>query len=162
MKRLPKPLVLTAAFWTVGCYTFAPAPARLVEPGTEVKVHLNTTRSVDLSSVTVRDVNLVEGQLTRWTDANEAVVFSSYLQTRPGIRQQTSGELVSIPEGQIEVMDAPKLDGAKTAVAIGAGVAALVGLVAIIGGMGNKGGAGSGGDGGGGSQGAVIAVPFGR
>lgn len=162
MRKPPKPLVLTALMCTVGCYAYGPAPARLVEPGTDVKIHLNDAQDVDLSSVTVRNVNLVEGQLTRWTETDEAVVFSSYVQTRPGIRQQTAGELVSIPEGNIAGLEAPKLSGGRTALAIAAGAAALVGMVAIIGGLGNSGSAGSGGDGGGSGSFVRVQLPIGR
>lgn len=159
MRKPPKALILSALACTVGCYTYAPAPARLVEPGTDVKIHLQQGQNVDLSSVTVRNVGLVEGQLTRWTNDGEAVVFSTYVQTRPGVRQQTAGELISIPEGNIAGVEAPRLDGTRTALALAAGVAAVVGIVVVIGGRGNKGGGGDGGNGNGTGGFAGVKLP---
>ena len=139
MKKPNKALVLAALLSTAGCYTYAPTPARSVEPGTDVKVHLDETQDVELASVTVRDVETVEGQFTRWTSSDDAVLFSTNLRTRPGVTQRTQGEMISIPEANIQEVDAPKFSGGRTAavVVVGVGVVALI--IAAIANSGNKG-----------------------
>lgn len=139
MKKPHKVLVLSALLSTAGCYTYAPAPARSVEPGTDVKVHLSTPEDVELSSVTVRDVDRVDGQLTRWTSSDEAVIFTTNLHTRPGVTQRTQGEMVSVAEMNIQSFDAPKFSGGRTAALVVVGVGAVVGIIAAIASSGNKG-----------------------
>ena len=159
MRKPPKAITLAALVTMTGCYSYHPAPARLVEPGTDVQIHLTEAMDVELASVTVRDVVQVQGQLTDWTSGGEAMIFTTSLLARSGVTQQTQSEVVAIPEVQIEVMEAPKLDGMKTAVVVGAGVAALIGIIAVISGQGNTGGGSGGGPP---PPPTLIRIPLGR
>ena len=145
MRKPPRAITLAALVTMTGCYSYLPAPARLVEPGTDVRIHLTEARDIELASITVRDVVQVDGQLTDWTASGDALIFTTSLLARSGVVQRTQSEIVPIPEVQIEVMEAPKLDGLRTAVLVGAGGAALVGMILAIGNSGNSGG-GNGGE----------------
>ena len=61
--------------------------------------------------------------MTRWTNSNDAVIFSTNLYTRPGVTQRTQGEMISIAEQNIAGMEAPAFSGGRTAaiVVLGSG-----------------------------------------
>lgn len=160
MKKPPKALVLVSLLATGACYTYKPTPVGQIVPGTDVHVHLDSAEDVELSSVTVRDVTTVKGQLTRWTANEDAVIFSTSLLTRPGVTQTTVGELVTVPGSNIAGVDAPVFSGVKTGVIVALGVGVAVGLIAAIASQGNKGDGGPGEPGTDPGEGSFIRIPI--
>ena len=143
MNKPTMPWVAIVLGLTAGCTTLQPQTARLVEPGTDIRIHLSDAQDVNLASVTVRNVVQVEGTLTRWNGADEALIFSSRVTTGGGVVQETQGEILRFSESNIEMMEAQTLDRRKTTIAAVLGAAAVLGIVLAIGSRGNVGGGGS-------------------
>jgi len=124
------------------------AAPRSVEEGTDVRVHLVQGQDIELASLTMRNVREIEGVLTGWSSANEALILSTRVTTGGGVAQDTQSETLRVPESNIEVLEVQATDGTKTAVfAVIAGALVAVALVAIAS-RGTAGGTGSEGPGG--------------
>jgi hypothetical protein len=162
--KLSKILACALVTVNLGCYSYQPSPARTVPAGTEARVQLAEPQDVSLSSVTVRDVVQVEGELLEWTSANEAVLFSKSLQTRSGIGQATQGELVRVPETNIQLFEAARPSTGKTVALVVVGAGTLAALIIAIGNSGTGGDQGNPGNDGGSTTGRIgIPLPiFGR
>ncbi len=164
LSKLVKVSACAVLTLNTGCYSYQPSPARTVSPGTEARVQLAEPQDVSLSSVTVRDVVRVEGELLEWTSGDEAVLFSKSLQTRSGISQSTQGELVRVHETNIELFEAAKPSTGKTVALVALGAGGLAAVLIAIGASGNSGDQGDPGNNGGSTAGRIgIPLPiFGR
>jgi hypothetical protein len=160
-RKLYKVLACAVVTANLGCYSYQPSPARTVPAGTDARVQLSEPQDVSLSSVTVRDVVQVEGELLEWTNANEAVLFSKSVQTSSGIGQSTQGELVRVPETNIQLFEAAKPSTGKTVALVAIGAGAVAALLIAIGASGSGGDQGNPGDDGGSTTGRIgIPLPI--
>lgn len=158
LSKLTRVLACAILSLNTGCYSYHTQPPRTVPEGSDARVRLAEPQDVSLSSVTVRDVVQVEGELLEWTSANEAVLFSKSLQTRSGVGQATQGELVRVPEGNIQLFETQEVNTGKTLafVAVGAGV--LTALLLAIASSGTSGDTGN--TGGNGNTSGRVGVPL--
>lgn len=123
-------LVLTLSVTLSACYQYltvpeaAPLPAR----GTEVRVRFSPPRSVELGTITVHDINVIEGHVYR-TLSDTIAVSSRQLRTAFGGKHYTNGAVFYIAQGEISQLEQRRLAPAKTGLAAGTAAVALVALL---------------------------------
>ena len=129
--------------------------APLPEPGSEIRLQLAETQSVDLAGVTVHDVERVEGEV-HVTGGDTLGVFSRWIQTFYGRRYATNGDVFYLPRYQLEQLEQRHLLRGRTVIAAGAAVVAVATIfeLAIRSGGGSEAGDSPGG------RGFLLVVPI--
>ncbi len=114
------PLILLLALTSSACYQYFPVHDvdPLPEPGTEVRVQLESPRALDLGTMTINDVSTVEGHVHR-SGSDSLSLFSSKLRTFYGFRQRTNGAVFYFDRSQFTRLEQRKIVAWKTGVAIG-------------------------------------------
>ena len=123
-------LIAILTLTSSACYQFYAVDdnAPLPEAGMEVRVRLAPPQSLDLGTMTFRDVSTVEGHVRR-SGADTLSVFTSQLKTLYGFRQFTNGAVFSFDRSQFGRLEQRKLVPWRTGVAIGV---STVGLAAAM------------------------------
>jgi hypothetical protein len=160
MMRIVQLLGCFVIVLNLGCYSYRAVPPRSAATGSEARVHMAQPQDVSLATVTVRSVVQVEGELVEWTKDAQAVLSSRSLLTRSGVGETTQGELVRIPESNIDVFEAAQPDAVKTVALAAIGAGLVAGVIFAIAASGT-GGDQSGGSGNGPTPTSVIPLPWG-
>jgi hypothetical protein len=132
MTARPCVLIGFAALASGGCYQYRPVPDLSVtpEPGAEVRVRLSTPRPLEMGSVTLSDITLVEGEVFR-ARPDTLSLFSRWLRTAYGSRHHSQGAVFVFPREQIVTLEQRKLDPLTTGLAVVLLVGAGIGLVVV-------------------------------
>ena len=132
-----------------GCYQYVPLAetAPLPEAGTEIKLEFSPPQDMDLGSMTVHDVSVIEGEVFE-ISGDTVAVFSRWLQTAFGQRYATSGAVFYVPRSRTKQVEQRQFMLVKSGVAVGVAVAATVAIfkAALTLGAGSSPGDGNGGD----------------
>lgn len=142
-------LLAVAALPAIGCYQYRLATPGQVDPGADLKAHLAEPRDVALTDITVRGAVLVEGTLLTW-GADSVEVSALAVESRTGSRHRAVGEVIRIPVGQVNHLEARRIAWGPTGAVLGGIGAGIAGIVALI--AGGEKEVGGGGNGGGGGQ----------
>lgn len=108
---------------TAGCFSYAPINGHEPAPrlGTEVRAHLSTPESFQLTNVTANNVVEVDGEVVRWED--ERLVLSAWwLRALNGTEHRGIGETVNIPTSSLGTVERKRVSVAKTGALAGFGV----------------------------------------
>lgn len=99
-----------------GCYQYVPVeqPAPLPAPGEEVRVRLASPQPLELGTITVQDIAMIEGDVYR-TEADTLAVFSRKLYTTYGFKHETNGAVYFLPPSEIRLLEVRQLRPAQTA-----------------------------------------------
>ena len=108
-----------------GCYQYVQLAdtAPLPEAGTEIKLEFSPPQAMDLGSMTVHDVSVIEGEVFE-IGGDTVAVFSRWLQTAFGQRYATSGAVFYVPRSHTKQVQQRQFMLVKTGVAVGVTVAA--------------------------------------
>lgn len=131
-------LILTLAATTSACYQYysVEEAAPLPEPGTEVRIVLTSPQPLDLGSMTINDVSMVEGDVYE-IEGDTLGLFSRRLRTYYGFSERTDGAVFYFDRSQFGRLEQRQLVPWKTGIAIGAisaGVLATMYLALDLGG----------------------------
>ncbi len=141
--------VATVLLYTMplsACYAYgAVPPTTPLAEGTEVRAFLSEPRSLDLGSMTVNDINRLEGNVYR-VDDDSLSMWTSWVYTQFGNRFAANGSVYYVPRDDIAQLEQRKIQIGGTIFLIGAVIGGVVGLLAIAN---SSGSGGMGGDGGG-------------
>ncbi len=112
-----------------GCYQYVPLAdtVPLPEAGTEIKMQFSPPQAMDLGSMTVHDVSVIEGEVFE-IGGDTVAVFSRWLQTAFGQRYAASGAVFYIPRSHTNQVEQRQFMLVKTVVATGVTLAATVAL----------------------------------
>lgn len=125
-------LIACVCLTSSGCYQyFRAADGASPNPGREVRLHLSPSRSFDLGSVTVNEIQEVEGAVYR-ADPDTVVLWAMSLQSRYGSKHNADGRVYFFPRSQISRLDERRLMPAKTVLAVVGTGAALVGIYELV------------------------------
>lgn len=134
------------------CYTYgAVPPTTPLAEGTEVRAFLSAPRSLDLGSMTVNDINRLEGNVYR-VDDDSLSLWTSWVHTQFGNRFAANGSVFYVPRDDIAQLEQRKLQIGGTILLLGAVIGSVVGLIAIA----NSSGAGGTDNGGGGELPRIV------
>jgi len=140
--------VATVLLYTMplsACYTYGVVPPTTpLEEGTEVRASLSTPRSFDLGSMTVNDINRMEGNVYQ-VDDDSLSMWTTWVHTQFGNRFAANASVFFVPRADIAQLEQRKLQIGGTILLIGAMIGSVVGLIAIANASGSG---GTGGDGG--------------
>ncbi len=116
-----------------GCYQYVPLAdtAPLPEAGTEIKLQFSPPQAMDLGSMTVHDVSVIEGEVFE-ISGDTVAVFSRWLQTAFGQRYAASGAVFYVPRSHTTQVEQRQFVLVKTAVAVGVTVAATVAIFKLV------------------------------
>jgi hypothetical protein len=160
LNKLAKALGCVLTVLNMGCYSYQPSPADAVAPGTSARVHLAEPQEISLAATTVRSVIRVDGSVVETGDGT-AVLSSTSLLTQSGLTEATRGEMVRIPEGNIQVFETSQVNAGKTAAFLVVAGGAIAAALLAIASSGNKGDSGDGGGNEGGSGTGGFRIPLG-
>ncbi len=112
-----------------GCYQYVQlADTAPLEDGTEIKLEFSPPEDMDLGSMTVHDVSVIEGEVFEIGGDTTVAVFSRWLQTAFGQRYATSGAVFYVPRSRTKRVEQRQFMLVKTGVALGVTVAATVAI----------------------------------
>lgn len=124
--------VLLASMTLSACYQYVPVsqdgPAP--DPGAEVRARLSPPRSFDIGTLSVNDVNSIEGSVYQ-NNGDDLALWTQWLWTTLDMRVAANGSVFYVPHQQITSLEVRRLQPAKSIVLIGGLAASLVGLFAI-------------------------------
>jgi hypothetical protein len=134
--------VLMMSMTVSACYQYVPVDqeAPRPDPGEEVRARLSPSRSFDLGTVIVNEVNSMEGTLYQ-NNGDDLAMWTQWLWTTLDVRVAANGSVFYVPHQQITSLEVRRLQPAKSIMLIGALAGSLVALFAIA----ASGGSGSGG-----------------
>ncbi len=111
-----------------GCYQYVQlADTAPLEDGTEIKLEFSPPQDMDLGSMTVHDVSVIEGEVFE-ISGDTVAVFSRWLQTAFGQRYAASGAVFYVPRSRTKQVEQRQFMLVKTGVAVGVTVAATVAI----------------------------------
>ena len=115
-----------------GCYQYVRLAdtAPLPEVGTEIKLEFSPPQAMDLGSMTVHDVSVIEGEVFE-VSGDTVAVFSQWLQSAFGHRYATNGAVFYVPRSHTKLVEQRQFMLVKTAVAVGVTVAATVAVFTL-------------------------------
>ena len=122
-----KILILILAVTSSGCYQYFPVAdaAPLPEPGAEVRAQLASPQPVELGTMTIHDISIVEGDVYR-TEGDTLAVFSRRIFSAYGFRQFTNGAVFYFDRSQFGRLEQRKLVPWRSGIAAGAAAAGVV------------------------------------
>jgi hypothetical protein len=125
-----KVLILFLAVFSSACtqYFQIEDAALLPEPGAEVRARLAAPQPLELGTVTIHDVNRIEGDVYR-SEGDTLGLFSRRIWSAYGFSQYTDGAVFYFDRSQFERLEQRKLVPVKTGIAVGA---VAVGVVASM------------------------------
>ena len=137
-----------------GCYQYVQLAdtAPLPEAGTEIKLEFSPPQAMDLGSMTVHDVSVIEGEVFE-ISGDTVAVYSRWLQTAFGQRYAASGAVFYVPRSHTRQVERRQFMPVKTGVAVGLTVAATVAIFKLAG---QLGGGSNPGDPGGGDEFRIV------
>src|SRR3954470_17494478 len=111
--------ILLATFGLEGCFAYVPQAGLEAPPqGSEVRVLLSRPLDVPVTSVTVRDVVQLRGEVVG--DDNETMRLSAYqLRTAVGFNALANGETVRLPLGQLAGIQRRRMDPLRSSLLAG-------------------------------------------
>ncbi len=112
-----------------GCYQYVQLAdtAPLPEAGTEIKLEFSPPQDMDLGSMTLRDVSVIEGEVFE-ISRDTVAVFSRWLQSAFGQRYAANGAVFYVPRSHTRQVEQRQFMLVKTGVAVGVTVAATVAI----------------------------------
>ena len=141
--------VATVLLYTMplsACYTYgAVPPTTALAAGTEVRAYLSEPRSLDLGSMTVNNINRMEGNVYR-EDDDSLSLWTNWVHTQFGNRFAANGSVFYVPRDDIAQLEQRKLQIGGSILLFGAVIGAVVGLIAIANASGSGGAGENGGD----------------
>lgn len=123
----------------LGCYRFSviPPDAPPPEPGREVRLHLGALRSLNLGSVTVHDISVIEGEVYE-TPVDTIAVFTRWLHTAFAGKYAGNGAVFFVPRSEIRQIEErhilPLETGLVTVAVVGGTVGFFQALLTLGGG----------------------------
>jgi hypothetical protein len=134
--------------WLVGstaCYHYVPAVDAVYPRGTPLRAELDTLSSFELSAVTVRNIDRVEGEMVSRSD-QQLILSATWLQAATGNGFAGQGWTVYIPAGNVRGLEQKRVSLWRSAALVGGIVGGtLLGWKAI--GLGPNSGSSGGGPG---------------
>lgn len=123
-------LILIAT--STACYQYVPVDeaAPLPETGGEVRLRLNSPQSLEMGSMTMHDITILEGNVHE-SNGETMSLFSSKVRSAYGHTEHTNGAVFYIDRSDIDRVEQRELIPWKTGVAVGVGVAAIA-LTAVV------------------------------
>lgn len=122
---------LALAVPLTGCLTLQALPLETVEPGQQVRVRLAAPRDVDIGTVTVRDVIVVEGSILETSDGG-ATILTRWVESEAGSRHPSLGDRVRVDASELAAIEAERVEGGKTALAVVGSAALFAGAMFAI------------------------------
>ncbi len=115
------------------CYQYFPVQdtAPLPPPGAEVRARLSPPQALDLGTVTFHDIGTVEGDVYH-SQGDTLALFTRWIHTSYGYKHPANGAVFYFPHSQIGQLEQRRLVPAKTVVAAGVGVVALVAILELV------------------------------
>jgi hypothetical protein len=131
--------ILLATFALNGCFAYVPQAGLDAPPqGTEVRVLLSRPLDVPVTSVTVRDVVQLQGEVVGAD--NQSLRLSAYqLRTAVGFGALANGETVQLPLGQLSGIQRRRMDPLRSALLAGGVLGAGLMVAGISGSFSNSG-----------------------
>jgi hypothetical protein len=128
--RLSSTLVTCTVLLSAGCYSYVPASLPEVQPGSSVRIRISGSEADRLESIRFTDSRLLEGSIASMTE--QQVYIDAIIRTvdAHGRTAQHTQRLNIAPQ-EIQAVQYRRLDGVKTAAAVG-GVAFVLGSAAWI------------------------------
>jgi hypothetical protein len=116
---------------TTGCYTVEPLMTATPPAGTDLVLTLTDKGSTDMAAVVGPRSSGISGKYLGET-ADSLYLSVSAVAQQNGNEQFWQGERIAVPRSAVATMRERKLSVAKSALAVGAVVAALAGISAVI------------------------------
>ena len=127
-----------------GCFGYrqlgTAAPAR----GLEIAASVSAPLEVRIGDITVHDVTFAQGRVA-YADGDSLVISGTRFVSAAGMEYASLGSLLTIPRGRVLELRERRVSTWKTALALGAGGAAIAAIVMSVGPLsGSSGGGGPG------------------
>ena len=115
-----------------GCFGYRQLGTITPARGAEITASVSAPLDVRIGEITVHDVTLVQGRVT-YADADSLVIAGTWFVSAAGTEYASLGSTVTIPRNQIGDLKQRRVSAWKTALALGAGGAAIVAIIVSVG-----------------------------
>ncbi len=120
-----------------GCLSYTRLGPAAPPRGVEVVVKPSAPLDARVGEVTIHGVTVVEGRVA-YADPDSLVVAGRRFLSETATEYFSAGSLVTIPRSQIGELKQKRVSAWKTAVALGAGGAAIAAILASVGSLGGS------------------------
>ena len=123
--------VCGCGIFLTACLGYAPLGPTTPARGAEIAANVSPL-DVRIGEITVHDVTLAQGRVT-YADADSLVIAGTRFVSAAGTEYASLGSTVTIPRSQIGDLKQRRVSAWKTALALGAGGAAIVAIIVSVG-----------------------------
>ena len=123
--------VCGCGIFLTACLGYAPLGPTTPARGAEIAANVSPL-DVRIGEITVHDVTLAQGRVT-YADAESLVIAGTRFVSAAGTEYASLGSTVTIPRNQIGDLKQRRVSAWKTALALGAGGAAIVAIIVSVG-----------------------------
>ena len=124
--------VCGCGIFLTACFGYAQLGPTTPVRGAEITASLSAPLEVRIGELTVHDVNFAQGRVT-YADADSIVVSATRFVSRAGNEYGSLGSMVTIPRSQVIDLKQKRVSACKTALALGAGGAAIAAIIVSVG-----------------------------
>ena len=124
--------VCGCGIFLTACLGYAPLGPTTPARGAEIAASVSAPLDVRIGEITVHDVTLAQGRVT-YADAESLVIAGTRFVSAAGTEYASLGSTVTIPRNQIGDLKQRRVSAWKTALALGAGGAAIVAIIVSVG-----------------------------
>ena len=124
-------LSLALLFSVNACYVYVPMGDTMPEPGKEIRAHLSPHQDFDVGSITVRDVERIDG-IVYTSSADTVAVFSDWLYKTLGRRFDSRRAVYYLTKDELGIVEERRFHPVRSVFAIGVGVAAFASVFTFV------------------------------
>jgi len=114
------------------CFAYTPLETVVPTRGSEVVANLSAPLEVRVGELTVHDVKVAHGRVA-YADADSLVLSGTQFVSESGAEYGTLGTPITVPRRLIAQLSQRRVSAWKTALALGAGGAAIAAIVVSVG-----------------------------
>jgi len=124
--------VCGSGIFLTACFGYAPLGPTTPARGAEITARVSAPLEVRLGEITLNDVTLAQGRVT-YADADSLVIAGTRFVSAAGTEYGSLGSTVTIPRNQVVDLKQKRVSAWKTALALGAGGAAIAAIIVSVG-----------------------------
>lgn len=124
-------LSLALLFSVNACYVYVPVGDTMPAPGKEIRAYLSPHQDFDVGSVTVRDVERIDG-IVYTSSADTVAVFSNWLHQTFGRRFDSRRAVYYLTRDELGVLEERRIHPLRSAVSVVLGVGVFASVFTFV------------------------------
>ena len=124
-------LSLALLFAVNACYVYVPVGDTMPAPGKEIRAYLSPHQDFDVGSVTVRDVERIDG-IVYTSSADTVAVFSNWLHQTFGRRFDSRRAVYYLTRDELGVLEERRIHPLRSAVSVVLGVGVFASVFTFV------------------------------